>query len=54
MTVDGTPVVWASNKEPSVTKSTPAEVGTTVMAADEAILVQKIVSDVCELHRPIR
>jgi hypothetical protein len=54
ITVDGTPVVWASRKQPTVTKSaTAAEYVAARMAADEAILVQKIVSDLGEAQKPI-
>jgi hypothetical protein len=54
ITVDGTPVVWASRKQPTVTKSTTAaEYVAASMTADEAILVQKILSDIGKPQKPI-
>lgn len=46
ITLDGTPVVWASRKQPTVTKSTTAaEYVAQSMTADEAIRVQKVLQD---------
>jgi hypothetical protein len=54
ITVDGTPVVCASRKQPTVTKSTTAEQYVAAsMTADEAILVQKIVHDLGMPQKPI-
>jgi hypothetical protein len=54
ITVDGTPVVWASRKQPTVTRSTTAaEYVAASMTADEAILVHKILSDLGEPQKPI-
>jgi hypothetical protein len=54
ITLDGTPVVWVSRKQPKVTNSsTAAEYVAASMTADEAILVQKILSDLVKPQKPI-
>jgi hypothetical protein len=55
ITVDGIPVVWASRKQPTITKSTTAaESVAASMTADEAILVQKILSDLGKPQKRFR
>jgi hypothetical protein len=54
ITLDGTPVVWASRKQPTVTKSsTAAECVAASMTADDAILAQKILSDLGKPQKPV-
>jgi hypothetical protein len=52
--MQGTPVLWSSEKQPIVTKSTTAaEYVAASMAADEAILIQKTMEDMGTNQSPI-
>jgi hypothetical protein len=54
VTLDGTPVVWASRKQPTVAKSTTAaEYIAASMTVDEGVLVQKLMTDLGTPQRSI-